>query len=135
MLMKGRVKRSYTLNRHARAFPASQPEQLFGRFMTAGRIDHVTRFPWADKRVQPSRAAPDAQPVSSSAPPMRREDPGEAGQRPVGNAGPCVGSSGRSSPGDVQFANVVSSSFTLLPCDNPSCLLKIVNNAWTWGPS
>ena len=30
--------------------------------MTAGRIDHVTRFLLADKSVQPSRAAPDAPP-------------------------------------------------------------------------
>ena len=51
---------------HERSRPV-EPEQLFGRFMTAGRIDHVTRFPWADKRVQPSRAAPTRQPVSSGA--------------------------------------------------------------------
>ncbi len=44
---------------HERSRPL-EPEQLFGRFMTAGRIDHVTRFLRADKSVQPSRTAPHA---------------------------------------------------------------------------
>ncbi len=44
---------------HERSRPL-EPEQLFGRSMTAGRIDHVTRFLRADKSVQPSRTAPHA---------------------------------------------------------------------------
>ena len=31
--------------------------------------------------------------------------------------------------------NNVPSSFTLLPCDRPNSLLRIVSKAWTFGPS
>ena len=44
---------------HERSRPF-EPEQLFGRFMTAGRIDDVTRFTPTDEDVQPGQATSDA---------------------------------------------------------------------------
>ena len=41
---------------HQRARPV-EPQQLFRRLPTAGRVNHVTRFTTAHKGVQPSRAA------------------------------------------------------------------------------
>ena len=109
---------------HERARPI-EPEQLFGRFMTAGRIDHVTGRTRADEGVQPGRATPHA-PTRFVGRDLRRA-PNILAKLFVGRRQrPAVRWIERMlvARAMCSSSNIVPSSFTLLPCDNPSCFIE-----------
>ncbi len=120
---------------HQSARPV-EPQQLLGRFAAARRIDHVTGFSSADERVQPGRSAADT-PAGLVGHDLRRAANvlPQLLVRRLTTLGRPRDRAGAGAARSVSPANNVASSFTLLPCDKPSCLFMIASAAWTFAPN
>ena len=121
---------------HERARPI-EAQQLLGRRAAAGRIDHITRFP-SGRRTHATRPTGRrrASPFRPARPGTSRECPAAVAHTPVAHRSAVRAIERALVPrAIVNPSNNVPSSFTLLPCDRPSCLFKIASAAWTFGPS